>query len=336
MASPAFLRSTSIVPTPSSQAVAARCPTHLDDIPCETTPSDRVTPRPIHSHAVAAGTPAEEGHGGLRPPRSPSCRRRPHSLHSHYSITALPLSRPGRQAQPAAPLTEELVAFTSKSARQDQTAGMRAVVQVITSAPLASTVVFRIVAFGGPTRLPLGVQTCFCSASSRQSPSQRRCDLDVACLALASPCPLHNVPVRGRFQSFQKECSVLDGRPPMPPSYHLTANPHTTAMERDNSPCADIYVDMPSRVTGNRFLVHWLARTRHNQRLRHPHTLLAPPAHASRAMWIVCATHRAVRPCNARAGVVRRLILCIPQRLRPRLQLAPRHLSRGPGIRVRV
>src|SRR5579859_2554388 len=95
MASPAFLRSTSIVPTPSSQAVAARCPTHLDDIPCETTPSDRVTPRPIHYCAVAAGIPAEEEHGGPCPPRLPSCRRRPQSPRPHYSIIVLPLSCPG-------------------------------------------------------------------------------------------------------------------------------------------------------------------------------------------------------------------------------------------------
>src|SRR5690348_5689021 len=111
MASPAFLRSTSIVPTPSSQAVAARCPTHLDDTPCETTPSDRVTPRLIRYRTVAAGVPAEEGRSELRPPRSPSCRRRPHSSHSRHSITVLPPFRLGpAHTWPVVPSTEKPVA----------------------------------------------------------------------------------------------------------------------------------------------------------------------------------------------------------------------------------
>src|SRR5689334_24665326 len=94
MASPAFLRSTSIVPTPSSQAVSARCPTHLDDTPCETTPSDRVTSRPIRYRTMATGIPAEEGYGGPRPPCSPSCRRRPHVSHSHLFYHCAPAIPP--------------------------------------------------------------------------------------------------------------------------------------------------------------------------------------------------------------------------------------------------
>lgn len=152
------------------------------------------------------------------------------SLRSRYPVLA-------RQTQPVAPSMEESVIFTSKSARHDQTAGMRAVVQVITSAPLASTVVFRVAAVGGPSRLPFGVQTCFRSASSGQSPGQRSYDLGIARLALASLRPLHNVPVRGRFQSFQKECGVLDGRPPMPPSYHHRQSPHHHNGERQFAMC---------------------------------------------------------------------------------------------------